>query len=138
MSSLKITLRTEKEFEEQDVLELYKSVEWSSADKPELLIPGLKNSHHLILAYHNDELVGLGNALSDGFLVVYYPHLLIKPNYQGFGIGYMIMEKFQEKYKDFHQQILVAVAESVPFYEKCGFTKAGSTLSMWKYKGADH
>jgi GNAT superfamily N-acetyltransferase len=31
--------------------------------------------------------VGLGNAISDGALVVYYPHMLVLPEYQGRGIG---------------------------------------------------
>jgi GNAT superfamily N-acetyltransferase len=53
-------------------------------------------SYLLITAWNENELVGLGNAISDGYLVVYYPHLLIKPNYQRKGIGKMIMDKRQE------------------------------------------
>jgi hypothetical protein len=39
-------------------------------------------SHSLVTAWDDDRLVGLGNAISDGHLVVYYPHLLVHPDYQ--------------------------------------------------------
>lgn len=83
-------------------------------------------------------LVGLPNSISDGYLVVYYSHFLILPEYQGNGIGRMIMKKFQEVYSDYHQQILVADGKAIDFYGKCGFEKAGSCLPMWIYKGHDH
>lgn len=92
----------------------------------------------MVTAWHNTRLVGLGNALSDGFLVVYYPHFLVHPDYQGKGIGKRILEKLQEKYGEFHQQILVADGQSIDFYEKCGFERVGETKSMWIYKGQDH
>ena len=120
------------------VINLYRANKWSSAEKPQELINALQNSHSLITAWDGDKLVGLGNALSDGYLVVYYPHLLVLPEYQGKGIGKMIMDRFHEKYSTFHQQILVADGKSIDFYKKCGFIKAGSCMPMWIYKGHDH
>ena len=121
-----------------DIIEIYKANHWSSAEKPDQLFKALINSHSFVTAWHNEKLVGLGNAISDGYLVVYYPHLLIHPNYQGKGIGKLIINKFQEKYGDFHQQILVADGKAIEFYGKCGFEQAGETKSMWIYKGKDH
>jgi predicted N-acetyltransferase YhbS len=62
----------------------------------------------------------------------------VHPDYQGKGIGTLILAKFQEKYSNFHQQILVADGKAVDFYMKCGFESAGETKSMWIYKGGDH
>jgi len=84
------------------------------------------------------ELIGLGNAISDGHLVVYYPHLLVHPDYQGQGIGKLIMEEMQLKYKDFHMQMLTADGRAISFYEQNGFVKAGQTQPMWKYAGTEH
>jgi GNAT superfamily N-acetyltransferase len=134
----KIHLADHKDFNPADVIELYKLNKWSSAEKPDLLVKALKNSHSLIIAYYEDRVVGLGNAISDGFLVVYYPHLLIHPQFQRQGIGKMIMDKFQEKYRDFHQQMLTSDGKAVDFYKKCGFERAGHTEPMWIYKGNDH
>lgn len=122
----------------EDILKLYKDNSWSAAEKLMKLRNGLLNSHSLISAWDKNKLVGLGNAISDGYLVVYYPHLLVHPNYQGNGIGNMIMGKFQEKYKDFHMQMLIADGEAIDFYKKVGFQKAGETMPMWIYNGKEH
>lgn len=134
----KIQIRDTKDINTDEVLELYKKNNWSSAEKPGLLIPALKNSHTLITAYCDGKLIGLGNAISDGYLVAYYPHLLVHPDFQGQGIGKLIVGKMQEKYGNFHQQMLTADGKAIDFYTKCGFEKAGNTESMWIYKGEDH
>jgi GNAT superfamily N-acetyltransferase len=82
--------------------------------------------------------VWIGNAISDGHLVVYYPHLLVHPDYQGKGIGQMIVAKMQEKYKDLHMQMLTADGKAIEFYKKVGFVRAGHTEPMWIYKGEEH
>src|SRR6056297_1009616 len=123
----KIILTEDKNFNKKDVLDLYKLNGWSSAQKPELLIKALKNSHTLLLAYYEDKLVGLGNALSDGYLAVYYSHLLVHPDFQGQGIGSRIMQRFQEIYGNFHQQVLIADGKAVEFFKKFGFKRAGKT-----------
>jgi GNAT superfamily N-acetyltransferase len=131
-------LKETKEVKQSDVIALYKANKWSSAEKPDQLYKALLNSHSFVTAWCEGKLIGLGNALSDGFLVVYYPHLLVHPDFQGKGIGRLILDRFQEKYGNFHQQILVADGRAIDFYEKCGFEKAGDTKSMWIYKGNDH
>jgi len=121
-----------------DILTLYKANEWSSAEKPKQLYNGLLNSETLITVWHNTKLVGLGNAISDGHLTVYYPHLLVLPDYQGKGIGKMIVDKMQERYSHFHMQMLTADGKAVEFYKKNGFERAGNTEPMWIYHGNDH
>ena len=135
---MEINLREDFTIEQADILALYKANYWSSAEKPDLLFKALLHSHSLITAWAGEQLVGLGNALSDGYLVVYYPHLLVHPAYQGEGIGKMIMERFQLKYGNFHQQILVADGKAIDFYKKCGFVEAGATQAMWIYQGHEH
>lgn len=131
-------IKETKNVKQDDIIEIYKSNKWSSAEKPELLYKALLNSHSFVTAWHNEKLVGLGNAISDGHLVVYYPHLIVHPDFQGKGIGKLILRKFQEKYADFHQQILVADGQAIDFYEKSGFKKAGKTKPMWIYQGNEH
>ena len=120
------------------VLALYRANNWSAAQKPELLHQGLLASHSLVTAWDDTNLVGLGNAISDGYLVVYYPHLLVLPDYQGHGIGTELMHRLMTRYEGFHQHILVADGRALDFYRKCGFERAGKTESMWIYAGHDH
>ncbi len=133
-----IQIKEIKAIPAEAILNLYRANHWSSADNPEKLLPGLANSHHLVSAWDGDLLVGLGNAISDGHLVVYFPHLLVLPAYHGKGIGQMIMQRMAEHYRDFHQQQVVADGKTVAFYEKCGFSRSGDTVPMWIYKGNEH
>jgi GNAT superfamily N-acetyltransferase len=122
----------------ESVIALYRANGWSSAAKPELLLKALLASHSLVTAWHGQALVGLGNAISDGYLVVYYPHLLVLPEYQGRGIGSELMRRLLARYEGFHQHMLVADGRALDFYRKCGFERAGRTEPMWIYAGDDH
>ncbi|MEM9907781.1 MAG: GNAT family N-acetyltransferase [Cyanobacteria bacterium P01_D01_bin.44] len=133
-----ITFSQQRNIALEQILPLYEAHNWSSAHKPQTLYQALLSSHTLVSAWDGEKLVGIGNAISDGFLVVYYPHLLVSPGYQGQGIGRKIMEILKQPYEGMHMQMLVADREAIGFYEKCGFTKAGKTQPMWIYDGADH
>ncbi|BDD06541.1 GNAT family N-acetyltransferase [Aureibacter tunicatorum] len=135
---MKIELREDDLLEDQAVLELYRANGWSAADKPDVLMQALANSHSLVTAWCGDKLAGLGNAISDGHMVVYFPHLLVHPDFQGKGIGKLIMKRMANIYDGFHMQMLTADSEAVAFYEKIGFEKAGDTVPMWIYDGKEH
>ena len=134
----KIDFRFNKVLPEDQVTALYTSLDWSAAKKPIKLLMALANSHSVLSAWDGPKLVGLANSISDGYLVVYYPHLLVLPEYQGRGIGKTLVSMMKKKYYDFHQQILVADGKIVNFYESCGFKKAGSCEPLWIYDGHDH
>ena len=89
----KIKYKYQKDVPKEQAIALYGSVEWSSAEKGDLLLKALRNSHTVVTAWDGERLVGLGNAISDGCLVVYYPHLVVHPEYQGKGIGTEIVKQ---------------------------------------------
>ena len=132
-----IDISFEDTIETSEVVDIYTANKWASANRPTELVKALRNSHSLVTARKNGKLVGLANAISDGYLVVYYPHMLIHPDYHGQGIGRDIMQAMFERYESFHQQMLTAVADAVGFYEKVGFERAGQTVPMWIYEGND-
>lgn len=121
-----------------EVLEIYRANAWSSAAKPDELMAALRNSHSLVTARIAGRLVGLGNAISDGHLVVYFPHMLVHPAFQGRGIGREMMTALLRKYAGFHQQMLTADGGAIRFYESLGFVRAGKTEPMWIYAGTEH
>ncbi|HIF30657.1 MAG TPA: N-acetyltransferase [Planctomycetes bacterium] len=135
---MNIELSLNDELELEEVIEIYEANDWSAAEKPEKLLAALRNSDSLVTARITGRLVGLGNAISDGYLVVYYPHMLVHPNYKRRGIGRKMMEAMQGKYSGFHQQMLTADSEAIFFYKKLGFERAGETASMWIYAGKEH
>ena len=121
-----------------EVIDLYRANGWSAADKPDDLMAALRNSHALVTARIGRRLVGIGNAISDGHLVVYYPHMLVHPDYQRAGVGRMMMQTLTENYAGMHQQMLTADEGAVRFYESLGFERAGRTVPMWVYAGDEH
>jgi GNAT superfamily N-acetyltransferase len=135
---VRVLYRSTKSLPRADVLKLYRSVQWSAAKKPARLLRALQQSHSVVSAWVNGSLVGLGNAISDGSMVVYYPHLLVSPNFQRLGIGREIMERLMSRYRGFHQHMLVADAKAVSFYRACGFVRAGRTTPMWIFNGTEH
>ncbi|MCH7688910.1 MAG: GNAT family N-acetyltransferase [Planctomycetes bacterium] len=46
--------------------------------------------------------------MSDGFLVVYYPHVVVHPDYQRKGIGRELMARLLRRYNGFHQHSVLA------------------------------
>ena len=124
--------------EPNEIVDLYRANNWSSGEKPELLLPALRDSHSLVTARLDSRLVGIGNAISDGHLVVYFPHMLVHPSHHGHGIGRQMMDALLTKYKGFHQLMLTADGEAVKFYERMGFVRAGKTVPMWVYAGTEH
>jgi GNAT superfamily N-acetyltransferase len=124
--------------ERDDVVSLYRSVRWSSAGKPDALLAGLAASHALVTAWDDVRLVGLASAISDGHLVVYFPHLLVRPTYQGHGIGTALMTRMMSRYEGFHQQALLAEGRAVEFYKRLGFERAGTTEPLWIFGGYEH
>lgn len=124
--------------DEDEVVAVYKANAWSSAEKPRQLLAALRNSDALVTARIDGRLVGVGNAISDGHLVVYYPHFLVHPEFHRQGVGRAMMQVLMQKYAGFHQQMLTADGKAVEFYKSMGFERAGRTEPMWVYAGNDH
>ncbi|MGL5075534.1 MAG: GNAT family N-acetyltransferase, partial [Waterburya sp.] len=102
MVSEQVEYRDKVDLPRDQLVNLYSQCGWSSAEKPDVLLFALANSETVISAWHQNLLIGLGNAISDKALVVYYPHLLVLPSYQNKGIGREIMKRLQSPYINFH------------------------------------
>lgn len=133
-----IDIALDRPITSDEVLALYRANRWSAADKPTALMAALRGSHSLVTARSGRRLVGLGNAISDGHLVVYFPHLLVHPDFQRQGIGRQMMAALLKRYAGFHQQMLTADRDAVAFYQALGFARAGQTEPMWIYAGTEH
>ena len=135
---MNVQLQMDDSVSASEVVDLYSANKWSSAKKLGQLMAAFSNSHSLITARVEKRLVGLDNAISDGYLVVYDPHMLVHPEFHRRGIGREMMKAMQVNYSGFHQQMLVADGDAIEFYRSLGFAPAGRTQSMWIYGGTDH
>jgi len=118
---------------EEDIIELYNSVGWGHTKSPQALFDAIKNSSYVITAWENKNLIGLGRAISDETITVYFPDLLIKPDWQRKGIGTKIMQMLLFKYGHLHNQVLIAEDEkAIKFYKRLNFKNEGFALSIIK------
>ena len=128
---MKIQISLDDQISDVEVLEIFRANQRPAAENPEELLEALRDSHSLVTARMSGMLVGLGNAISDGHMVVYYPYLVVHPQFQGRGIGRKIMETLQNEYSNFHRQVLIAEEPSVEFYRAVGFEPSEKFQAMW-------
>lgn len=95
-------------------------------DHVDALYKALMNAHTLVSAWCGGRLVGIGNAVCDGHVFVYFPHLLVDSAHRRCGIGSEILRRLLANYRDGQQQVAVVGSDWVPFYERCGFYQSGA------------
>ena len=113
----------EKIFTQDQVQELFLSVNWISGKYPERLYKALMNSSTVLTAWDDEKLVGLVRVLDDTEMLAQIHYVLVHPDYQGRGIAGKMIEHIKEKYKDFfYIEAMPENKKNVPFYEKHGFS----------------
>ncbi|OJV78646.1 MAG: GNAT family N-acetyltransferase [Bacteroidia bacterium 44-10] len=126
-----IQYKTTKEFSENELKDLFLSVNWSSGNYPEKLVIAMENSSSVFTAWDGEKLVGLINVLDDGIMTAYVHYLLINPDFHGRGIGKNLVNYVKEKYKDYLRIVLIAYNKEIGFYEHCGFTVGEEKVPMF-------
>lgn len=126
-----IEYRDTRDFKAADLEALFLSVEWSSGKFPEKLVVAMKKSDAVISAWDGDTLVGLMSGIDDGIMTAYFHYLLVRPEYQGQGIGAEIVRRMLEHYADFTTKVLIAYNKQVGFYERCGFKRGDDKTPMF-------
>ena len=87
---------------------------------------GLKNSLFTVCMYDNEILIGMGRIIGDGGTFFQIVDIVVKPSYQGRGLGKRLMENLID-YLDNHTYpgsyvSLIADAPANKLYEQFGFS----------------
>lgn len=120
-----------KDVDIRQLQSLFASVQWDSANYPEMLHLAIKNSHSVVTAWDDNKLVGLMNALSDGVMTAYFHYLLVRPEYQGMNIGRSLVQMMLSRYAEYARKVLIAYEQEAGFYQRCGFTVGEGKLPMF-------
>ncbi len=126
-----IKYKNTHDFTESDLQDLFLSVEWSSGHFPDKLVIAMQNFERVYSAWDGDRLIGLICAMDDGIMTAYIHYLLVRPEYQGQGIGKRLIGMTKEAYKDYLRIVIVAYNDEVSFYEACGFKKSEDSSPMF-------
>lgn len=120
-----------KNLNKKDLADLFISVKWSSGNYPEKLKIAMENSHTVLSAWDGDKLIGLINCLSDGSMTAYFHYLLIRPEYQGSGIGKRLVNMILKIYEEYPSKVIISYDKEIEFYKKCGFVVGESSTPMF-------
>ena len=101
--------------------DLRESVGWNRMEK-EYGNPLMTSFFH-IAVYDGDLLVGFVDSVSNGVTDAYIQDLIVRPDYQGKGIGTDLMKKMIASLKEKHIYIISVIFEErlKPFYDRFGF-----------------
>ena len=106
---------------------LFETTGWNQAYRAheDELYAAISSSWYVLSAYDNDDLVGFGRIISDGVLYALICDLIVKPSYQGQGIGSTLLNKLIARCR--MQQIrviwLFSAKGKTSFYKNFGFVE---------------
>ncbi len=102
-------------------------------EKPaERLKIAFANSMYKCFAYDNGELVAAGRCLADGIDCAYLCDIAVHPNYQGRGLGKVVVNKLLGFAVGHKKIILYAAAGKEPFYKKFGFKRMTTAMAIFQ------
>lgn len=81
-----------------------------------------ENSYVCVFIFDKNKMIGTGRAISDGAYQAGIYDIAVLPEYQGKGIGRLIMEELHKKLEDFNI-ILYANPTAINFYKKLKYSK---------------
>ena len=126
-----IVYKDTHEFTEEQLKNLFLSVEWSSGHFPDKLVTAMQNFKTVYSAWCGDEPVGMICAMDDGIMNAYVHYLLVNPRFHGRKIGRTLVDMVKEKYKDYLRIAVIAYNDELHFYENCGFVKSEDASPMF-------
>ena len=119
-------IRAYKNYNEQEILNLYSSVGWTAyTDEPASLKAGFRNSLLTLAAYEGDQLLGVIRTVGDGQTIVYIQDILVFPEYQRKGIGSALVHAILSHFQAVRQIVLATdnTPKTIAFYESLGFVQ---------------
>lgn len=104
---------------------LFESTGWTSsiAISNDVLKMAIDSSWYWVSAFDNGRLVGIGRLVSDGALYAFVCDMIVLPEYQGQGIGKVILKMLKDKCMEngIQRVWLFAAPGRAGFYLKGGF-----------------
>lgn len=128
---MKIKYSDTNTFSQEQLQDLFLSVEWSSGHYPDKLVVAMKNFKTVFSAWDGEKLVGMICAMDDGIMNAYVHYLLVNPAYHGMTIGRTLVEMIKQKYCEYLRIAVISYNDELHFYGKCGFEKADDASPMF-------
>jgi ribosomal protein S18 acetylase RimI-like enzyme len=121
-----IDIKVGKELPFEQLLALYDSVNWAAYTNEQnrnKLETAVRNSTYVVSAWTDGELIGFARGMSDDVSIFYLQDILVRPDFQGKGIGRMLLNNCLERFSHVRTKMLLTDDEEkqLKFYESLGF-----------------
>lgn len=119
-------IKIEYDIKINEFLEMVESVGWNTYTEKQVE-KAINNTMYMVKVLIDGKLAGIGRVVGDYSIVCMLSDICVKPEYQGNGIGQMIVNRLRESIEENIQdgekmQIeLTPTAGNEKFYQKCGF-----------------
>ena len=129
-----IIYKYQNDIDKHQLVKLFESVGWKTAEYPNRLYNAIKNSEYVMTVWDDESLIGLISAITDGYINVFITYLLVNPDYQKKGLGKIMMNDFMKKFEGFGRRILTTELDKEEYYKKFGFNIDGIAMfnKDWK------
>ena len=114
------------ELNPEEFIQLWESV-WGQAPAVEQVKLAMENTLFRVSVFDNDQIVAMARVIGDKGMCYYIKDVVVKPEYQGHGIGRIMINELL-KYIDANgvpgtdiAVELCAMPDKIPFYERFGF-----------------
>ena len=118
----------------QQIISLYRNEGWWSkdVDDPEQVKQIISGSHMFMVATQENNIIGMGRALSDGGSDAYIQDVTVNKEYRGQGIGTTIIRGLVRRLRQDGIEWIGLIAErgSHGFYSRLGFEKMPNSVPM--------
>ena len=111
----------------RQIKNLYKEAGWweeNDNTDPDLIDKILQGSFCFAVASINNNVIGMGRAISDGASDAYIQDVVVSNDFRGKGIAVLIMDELIDflKSKNINWIALISEPKAASFYERYGFT----------------
>ena len=120
---IQIELIEGKDIPKEDIKAFYNSIHPSKSLLLNSFYDGIMNSDIVVSAWDDDELIGLGNAISDGDELVYFPHILVAEEYEDLEIKGKIKQLLEKKFKHFMEKKYLDDKDAFNLYKKFKYSE---------------
>ena len=116
----------------RQIADAYISVGMGTAYENAVIKALIENSSYYVLALSGGDVIGLIRVLSDGVLTSWIAEILVKPGYQGRGIGTEMLQRVKHKYANTSIYTHADIGQSVNFFAKNDIPVRPSLVSCAK------
>ena len=109
--------------------ELFQKVGWGQRQANEIE-QAFKKSSFTYFIFDNNNIIGFGRTMDDGKYYALLVDIIVHPDYQGKGLGALIVNTLKDQLKNFMFVTLTSVPEREEFYKKLGWKKQSLSF-LW-------